>query len=139
MLSVTKDQLSHALVVWLFFSAALSAIPVYLMVHDQRKIHWLNTDGTQATATVMAYDHPLLKYLYQVNGHEYTGRVKTSHEYDVGEKFDVFFSASHPWISSIGRPPLHFEGGGLVPICLGMSMVVLIAVIASLRNEKRAA
>jgi hypothetical protein len=138
MSSVTKNKLFRALAVWLFFSTALSAIPTYLAIQHWRLIHWLNADGRQATATVTSYDRPVLKYSYTADGKEFTGRLKTSRQYGVGDKLDVFFSYSHPWISSLGRPPLSSEGGGYVAVVFGLSLLVLIPVVLSLRNEKAA-
>src|SRR5690348_1551712 len=130
MSSVTKDKLIRALAVWLLFSAALSAIPAGLAIQNWRFIHWLNADGQQALAAVLSYDRPVLRYSYSADGKEYSGRVKTSRQLEVGDKFEVYFSASHPWMSGLGKPPLSFEGGGYVACILGLSLLVLIPVVS---------
>jgi hypothetical protein len=124
--------------VWLFFVAALAAIPSYLAIRDWRFVHWLNTDAKQTTATVTAYDRPLLKYSYTVDQRDYAGRVKTSRQFEQGEKFDAFVSSSHPWMSSLGRPPLSFEGGGYLAVVIGVAVLALIPILAALRDKKSA-
>ena len=135
---ITKERLLQAFLTWLVLSAAISAIPLCITLHDWRHIYWLNTDGKQAVATVTAVDPPLHKYAFTVGRSEYTGRVKLPRDrsMEVGDKFEVFYSTSHPWISSLGKPPLEFKGWGfLVTCCLFICLVVLVPAVSVLHRE----
>jgi hypothetical protein len=120
-----------------FLVVLFAAIPVYLSVRDWRFVHWMNADSLQTTATVVTYDRPLLKYSYTVGQRRFEGSVKTSTWFQTGDKFDVFFSTSHPWMSSIQRPPLSFDDAGYLATGLFIAVLIpTIALIASLREEK---
>ncbi len=137
---ITRERLSHALLVWVGFSAALSSLPVVLAVRESRVAHWLNYDGGEITATVTEVHRPLVKYSYRVGAREYAGKVKMSPVPEVGDKLAVFVSASHPWISSLGRPPIktaHWPA--TASCCLGLSLLVMVPIAVSLRKEDESA
>ena len=78
--------------------------------------YWLLKDAQEGTAVVIARlpsgrqsrDHRVA-YSYAVNGKTYKGQSGRNYEEryqreQPGEKSVVYYSASHPWISSLSRP-----------------------------------
>jgi hypothetical protein len=114
----------------------LAAIPAFLAIHDWRVVHWLNTDSVKTTATVVSYNSPLLKYSYTVGQRSYEDKVKVPTPFNPGDKFDVFVSASHPSVSSIGKPPITFEGGGYLAWFVLAVVLPFIVLLAHLREEE---
>ena len=131
-----QSRLVHAFRVWLFWVVVLAAIPAFLTIHDRRVIHWLNTDSVKTTATVISYNSPLLKYSYTIGQRSYEDKVKVPTPFNPGDKFDVFVSASHPWISSIGKPPIAFEGGGYLAWFVLAVVLPFIVLLVHLREEE---
>ena len=134
-----QSRLAHKFRVWLFLVVLLAAIPTFLTIRDWRFVHWMNTDSVRTTATAITYDHPALKYSYTISQRSFEGSEKTATPFNPGDKFDVFVSASHPWMSSLAKPPLTFEDGGYFVMGLALAVLVpSIALLASLREEKSA-
>ena len=73
--------------------------------------YWLAADGKQSTALITReHAHGVVSYRYSVDDLEYTGssqrnwgneRYRNIH---TGQESIVYFSASHPWISSLETP-----------------------------------
>lgn len=75
--------------------------------------YWILRDGRRSTALVTRkYGHELVDYSFHVNGKEYKGTdrekyVSQEHRYEdvtLGGEAVVYFSSSHPWLSSLARP-----------------------------------
>jgi hypothetical protein len=131
-----QSRLGHALRVWLSLAVALAAIPTYLAIRDRRFVHWLNTDSVQVTATVITYNRPLLIYSYAIGQRNYEGRVKTATPFNRGDEFEVFVSASHPWMSSIRKPPLVFQVGQTFGMVALIALVLLVCILASWWDDR---
>jgi hypothetical protein len=72
---------------------------------------WLIVDGRRGVAVVTEeHSHGIVDYEYVVKGVQYTGRSQRNWDEEkyrnvgVGQKSIVFFSASHPWLSSLETP-----------------------------------
>lgn len=73
--------------------------------------YWLTEDPKQALALITEeHDHGTVSYKYTVNHHEYAGLSQRNWEkpeyrnVHAGEQSIMYFSASHPWISSLETP-----------------------------------
>jgi hypothetical protein len=73
--------------------------------------HWLRTDTQQGVALITSEhwsSHGRVAYKYTVDQKEYTGVSATDSlkppSEEVGTKATVYYSASHPWISSLRKP-----------------------------------
>src|SRR2546423_6583328 len=70
--------------------------------------HWLRKDGTP-TQAVITEVHPkrVFNYHYNVDGKRYLGtssrawEEEKAHPLRIGDETTVFFSGSHPWLSSM--------------------------------------
>lgn len=100
---------------WLASLARLIVlIPMVLFGNQLRRYchtvwidHWLSKDA-KTTHALVTQIHPkrVFDYRYSVNGKEYTGTSNRNwedekvHALQAREETTVFFSASHPWLSS---------------------------------------
>ncbi len=73
--------------------------------------YWLAADGEQSIALITKERaHGVVSYRYSANDHEYTGASQRNWENEryrnvhTGQESIVYFSASHPWISSLETP-----------------------------------
>ena len=72
--------------------------------------YWLTRDAKQSTAVLTReHEHGVVSYRYTVNQHEYSGSSQRNGDeryrnIQVGQESIVFFSVSHPWISSLETP-----------------------------------
>jgi hypothetical protein len=73
--------------------------------------YWLIIDGQPDVAVITEeHSHGIVDYRYTVDDHYYTGRShrncdeKKYEDVPVGGTSVVFFSSSHPWISSLETP-----------------------------------
>lgn len=84
---------------------------IRLYVHGVWTDYWLTKDG-KTTSALITQVHPKREfdYRYTLNGKEYAGTSarewedEKEHGLQAGEKTTVFFSASHPWLSSLQTP-----------------------------------
>jgi hypothetical protein len=100
--------------------------------------YWLLRDGQQGIAVVTSEvwsGHDAVNYEYTVGQTEYVGQSGRNRElgkYDnvgVGGKSIVYFSASHPWLSSLRIPPGVAEGWPAIIVALLMEFVIVMMII----------
>lgn len=126
--SATKTRSISPRLVGLVAALALGDF-LYLRAQEGWSNYWLLKDGQQGMATVQ-YElwsgHNGVAYLYKVDKAEYwgkSGRNWQDPKYSnvaVGGKSVVYYSASHPWISSLNQPR------GLMP---GLPVVLVVLII----------
>jgi hypothetical protein len=105
--------------------------------------YWLLKDGREGMATVT---HPLwtghnaVAYRYTVEGKEYSGKSGRNYQdprymyVQTGEKSVVYYSASHPWLSSLRRPEVPSQGW---PVVLLVVLLAIRAVITIITPQSR--
>lgn len=121
--------------VWaLFIALLLGYYSVVSPVHQIWRDHWLLKDRQQGTGMVIKEHwagHGIIVYEYRVAQNVYTGQDRRNRRDPKsafvmpGEKTDVYYSASHPWISALnpsdyvridGLPVIAFVW--LIEVCL---------------------
>jgi hypothetical protein len=100
--------------------------------------YWLRKDGREGIAIVT---HPLwtghnaVAYRYTVNGKEYTGESGRNYRdprymhVQPGERSVVYYSASHPWLSSLRWPEVIAQGWPVVLLVLFFEALAVITII----------
>jgi hypothetical protein len=98
--------------------------------------YWLTKDATQTMAMVTKeHYHGVVDYKYSIGTREYTGRSQTNWEQEkyrnvgVGQKSIVFYSFSHPWLSSLETPQFPRSGTIILLIALPIEIFLIITVI----------
>src|SRR5262245_22775708 len=117
--------------------------PMLLLGHQLRLYfygvwtdHWLNKDG-KTTRAFVTQTHPkrVFDYRYTVNGIEYSGTSvrdwedEKVHELRKGEETTVYFSASHPWLSSMQSDRLTWEAIPIVVLILLFELLFLAVLL----------
>jgi hypothetical protein len=111
---------------------------------DVWKHYWLLKDGEQGTG-IVTYEHArnVVDYCYRVGGKEYKGTdrrryLRESHEYVnvmLGGHAVVYFSCSHPWLSSL-TPPASILPDGFLGVLLFLAFEIwLIITLISPNNR----
>ncbi len=105
--------------------------------------YWLLKDGHEGMAIVtypLWTGHNAVAYRYTVNGKEYTGKSGRNYRdprymnVGAGEQSVVYYSTSHPWLSSLRRP----EGVGAGwPVVLFVLLLEALAVITIINPRSR--
>jgi hypothetical protein len=104
-------------------------------IYDYWAAFWIFQDPKQTSATVIAEGaHGVCDYQYAVNGIQYAGsgqRGRTlPREAHVGTQAPVYFSASHPWLSSPETPaPSPWQAPAIIALLLGAEFFLLKWVI----------
>ncbi len=110
----------------LFIALLLGYYFVISPIHQVWRDHWLVTDRREGTAMITKEHwagHGVVVYEYRVGGTVYTGQDRRNRRdsrsaYAMpGETSTVYYSTSHPWISSLD-PPDHVGIGGLPVVAL---------------------
>jgi len=80
-------------------------------IRDFWECYWLKRDAKQGMAFITKErQHGMVEYSYTVDQREYAGESQRNQEQEKyrnvhpGEESPVYFSASHPWLSSLERP-----------------------------------
>jgi len=110
---------------------------LFLQARSAWTNYWLLTDGRQGTAIVtheLWSGHNGVGYKYVVAEKEYSGRSgrNSSEKYNhvqPGEESIVFFSASHPWLSSLNKPEYVAPGWPVILIVVAFEVFALITII----------
>jgi hypothetical protein len=100
--------------------------------------YWLIKDGREGMATVnypLWIGHDAVAYRYTVEGKEYGGKSGRNYRdprymnVQAGEKSVVYYSASHPWLSSLRRPEVVGQGWPVVLLILLLAIKAAITII----------
>ena len=124
------------------FPASIGVVFLSLFLFGQARTvwrkYWLLRDGQQSTALVTwKYGHELVDYSFRANGKEYKGTdrekyVSQEHRYEdvtLGGEAVVYFSTSHPWLSSLARPDSILPDGFLGVIVFLVFDILLIRLL----------
>jgi hypothetical protein len=112
-----------------------------LAVQGSWENYWVLKDGQTATALVIGLHwsgHGNVDYTYFVKEKEYKGYSRRDWRnaryatVEIGDRCPVFFSASHPWLSSLYRPEEVLEG---LPVVL-LGLLFETFAVATLINPK---
>ncbi len=98
--------------------------------------YWLTKDAREATAVVTKeLSHGVVDYKYSVGANEYTGRSQRNWEQEkyrnigIGQKSILFYSSSHPWLSSLETPQFPRPGLIVLLIALPIEFFLIVTVI----------
>jgi len=137
------SKAAHVFVEWLVWSLIFFGIPIYIGLRETWGCYWLNKDEKQTTAFIIGdspYGHGGVQYAYSVGLEEFKGighlpwdAVKHQRVETEAGKATVFYSASHPWISSLEKE--HFPPVGLEWCLIGPFIMSLIWWREALRPE----
>jgi hypothetical protein len=112
-----------------------------LVVQGSWENYWVMKDGQTDTALVIGLHwsgHGNVDYTYFVKEKEYTGYSRRDYRnaryatVEIGGRCPVFFSASHPWLSSLRRPEEVVEA---LPVVL-LGLLFETFAVATLINPK---
>jgi hypothetical protein len=99
--------------------------------------YWVLRDGTRGMALVTAEgDHATVYYTYSAAGTRYSGRSHRDWEdarhrdVGVGERAPVWYSRSHPWLSSLPRPRPTLYGFPWVLAALAFEALFVVTMVA---------
>jgi hypothetical protein len=99
--------------------------------------YWLNRDGTRGSALVTDEGSKnTVYYAYSVAGTNYTGHSPRDWQDEqhrsvgVGGRAPVWYSSSHPWLSSLPKPPPTLSGVPWVLIALAFESLFVITLLA---------
>jgi hypothetical protein len=102
--------------------------------------YWIFKDGRTGAAYLTAtYGRKDVAYQYTVNGTEYAGKGLRSRDdfrygrVNPGERWPVYYSASHPWLSSLNQPRLVGPTVGLLLLLLLEILVIKVVLIPGRR------
>jgi hypothetical protein len=137
-------RVSALLLKWIVVSLILFGYPLYLGGQALWEEHWLNADGQQTIGIVTRdhNQHNTIDYRYAVGLKEYTGTGKRNWEdykfrnvhARVGDQVVVYFSASHPWIST-----LNMTASGAIWVVLIGPLLILVVWLFIIIKDKKAA
>ena len=93
-----------------------------------RTEYWLSVDGKKTTALIEKEFGQGAWYKYSVDGKEYQNESQRNWDPDVGVGHEsvVFFSSSHPWLSSLTTP--RFEPAEAVVLFFAFPVELLLIV-----------
>jgi|SRR5258708_15613575 len=97
--------------IWLLLTVIFFGFILVGGMRDFWECYWLTTDARQGMAVVTKErPHGVVEYRYAVDQREYTGESQRNREQEkyrnvrLGEESPVYFSGSHPWLSSLEAP-----------------------------------
>src|ERR1700720_3353814 len=108
------------------------------LISSVRAEYWLLKDAEEGIAIVtkdLWTGHNGVAYRYTVNHKEYTGEGMRNYQdpryrnVHPGDKSVVYYSASHPWMSSLRRPDRIGEGLPVVLLVLFFETLAVITLI----------
>jgi hypothetical protein len=111
---------------------------IFGLLYANWKHYWLTVDAKQTMAVVtdeLWSGHGVVDYKYTVNQNEYTGRSTRNWEQEkyrnvgVGQESTVFYSFSHPWLSSLETPQFPQSGTIILLIALPIEFLLIITVV----------
>jgi len=136
-----------------FLIKLLGAIPALVLawlilglILVSRVHYWLTTDGQQAIAVITAeHQHNVVDYQYAVDGKKYKGTSQRNWEnvkyrdVAVGGDSVVYYSASHPWLSSLETPCFPVRGTPVFLVLLPMELAAIAFAVSFKHNQHNAA
>ena len=97
---------------------------------------WLHRDAIQSTAIITGTrQHGVVDYKYQAGGKDYTGSSQRNWEQEkyrnvgVGQESIVFYSTSHPWLSTLQNPQFPSSGTIMLVVVIPIEFFLIITVI----------
>ena len=99
------------------FMAFMLGRAIFGFLEGERIGYWLKRDAQQSMATITKErEHDAVDYKYRVDGQDYTGTDQRNWDIEkyrnvgVGQQSIVYYSASHPWMSSLQTPQFPTTG-----------------------------
>jgi hypothetical protein len=97
---------------------------------------WLHRDAIQTTAIITGtHQHGVVDYSYQIGEKEFTGRSQRNWELEkyrnvgIGQTSIAFYSASHPWLSSLESPQFPRSGTIMLFVTIPIELLLIVTVI----------
>jgi len=122
--------------------ALIAVIPISIllfpMVHGCWANYWILHDGERGMAEItiqLSIAQNTVAYRYIVNQKEYTGKSARNDEnpryrdMPAGGHSPVYYSASHPWLSSLKRPDTIIPALPVVCVLLWLECTTIITLI----------
>lgn len=115
---------------------------IFKISYEMWTEYWLSIDAKQTTALVTKVRGQGVYYNYDINGKEYYNHSQRNWEHDVseGQESAVFYSSSHPWLSSVTTPEFQPLGIIVILISLVAELVLVMGAIDpswAIQNKKR--
>jgi hypothetical protein len=133
-------QILRAAQIWLVLTVLFFGFILVGGIRDFRECYWLKKDAKRGTAIITEQrQHGVVEYRYTVDQHEYTGRSQRNQEQEKyrnvgpGEESPVYFSASHPWLSSLEVPV--FPPRSTLFYLAGPLVLAVAAIMSLTRNS----
>jgi len=132
----TKDRLANLARLIVLIPMIVIGKEVYGFAHQVWADYWLSKDG-QPIAAFVTDTHPkrVFDYRYSVNGTDYTGtgirewEAEKIHALQAGETTTIYFSASHPWLSSLQTMRLAWAAFPIVVLLLLVEFFCLAVLV----------
>jgi hypothetical protein len=104
---------------------------IFKISYDMRAQYWLSLDAKQTMALITKVHGQGVNYKYSVDGKEYSNESQRNWEHDVGagQESMVFYSSSHPWLSSVTTPQFQPLGAIVLLIALIAEFLIVITAI----------
>ncbi len=117
--------------------AVFAAVMLVLGCMRMWRNHWVLKDGARGTATIIGElwtGHRTASYRYTVDQTVYSGWSERNTEEpgrraEPGDDSIVYYSASHPWLSSLHKPSGVYDGGPAIFLFGGLEVLALAALI----------
>jgi hypothetical protein len=98
--------------------------------------YWLAKDAKQTMAMLTEeFSHGVVEYTYSIGPTTYTGRSQRNWEQPkyrdvgIGQNSIVFYSASHPWLSSLETPQFPRSGSIILLVAIPIEFFLIVTVI----------
>ena len=122
-----------------FLALLLGHFFIVVQVRDAWTRYWVLKDGQQGKALitkVLWTGHNGVTYHYQVNGKGFTGQDAAEYAHRVvGAQPAVFFSSSHPWLSTLRRPKTAMLEG--LPVLLLVWFLIALFILTAINPRHR--
>jgi hypothetical protein len=132
-----QDKMSPALArVFMVLPAAFLGALLISYADDSRKQYWLTRDAVTATATITAeHSKGVVDYKYAVDGREFAGsghrnwKQEKYRNVHPGDESILYYSSSHPAISSLEPPEFPPSGLPVMIVAGAMGFFVVATII----------
>lgn len=134
-------QILRAAKKWLLLTFIFFGFILVGGMRDFWECYWLTRDARQGMAVVTKErQHGIVEYRYAVDQCEYTGESRRNQEQEkyrnvrLGGESPVYFSASHPWLSSLEAPS--FPPRSTLFYLVGPLVLGIVAIGSVMRSRK---